>query len=136
MVKHHYFTDALSYSVMSNISKPSSGKSLYYITIDRDFSPALNAIFVWTPNLLSMTPFMFNTLANGGTAPGSKPNYWCNYYFVNIFDFLPTNSIFLTLFQLTFLFALYNSIIISDVFPLTNIVFEPHSSGVFLICDD
>lgn len=136
MAKDHYLLPIVSGSVMSTISNPYNGKSLYYITIDFDFNPALNAIFSLAPNLLSMTPLMFSTWANGGTAPGSKPNYCCNSYFVNIFDFFPTHSIFLTLFQLTFLFALYKSMIIYDVFPLTNIVFEPHSNGVFLIWAD
>lgn len=55
---------------------------------------------------------------------------------MSILDFFPMKSILRTLFQLTFVFARYSSIIISDALPLTNIVFDPHSKGVFLIWAD
>ena len=68
---HHYYFK-FYYSVISNYSKPYKGKSLYFIIIERDFRPALNAMFYYFLNFESIIPFIFKTLAKGGTAPGSN----------------------------------------------------------------
>ena len=102
--------------------------------IDLSWRPALKATIFSSLNFLSINPLTLSSWLKGGTPPGRTPKAKTSSY-LHIAPFLPTFYSFRSLLQLTLRLARY---IKSKIFyfPLTNIVFAPHSNGVFLIIAD
>lgn len=131
---HIVIKDLIYHSVISNSCMSSKGKSYVFITIDLPRRPALNAMLFTSLNLLSTMPLTPSRAAKGGTAPGTTPSFLTSSY-EHILLFLANSSTFLSLLQLILRLARYNRRN-RAYFPVTSMVFEPHSSGVFLSSAD